>query len=75
MSPVKMPGSDLPYFARFLEGFPVPSPAPHKCPVCDGRGSMARSFYDPNWYQAPNYIGGNTEPCRSCDGRGIVWKP
>lgn len=47
---------------------------PHKCPVCDGTGTVSR----------PPWVGGDvreisatvtpTYPCRSCDGTGIVWE-
>ena len=40
-----------------------------RCPICMGRGIMPSTFYQP--------IVGTTsaivdEPCRSCDGKGIV---
>ncbi len=40
---------------------------PHRCPVCDGRGSMPASFYALTTSADPRM-----ESCRSCD-KGIVW--
>ena len=62
---------------------PVTSPAftpgtyyygsgPHKCPVCDGSGLVSR----------PPHIAGDvatwsagtaTYPCKSCEGKGVLW--
>lgn len=41
---------------------------PHKCPVCGGTCKVPVGFYD-------DRAGGidNREPCRSCNGTGIVW--
>ena len=48
-----------------------PRPIPHACPICQGRGTMAKYFYQ-NELPAAD---GNAEsvPCRSCGGGGIVW--
>jgi len=46
--------------------------SPYKCPICLGKGIVDGGFYN-------NTIGNCgisaevTEPCRSCDGTGIVW--
>ena len=45
---------------------------PFRCPVCDGRGSVRNGFY----YQTPGTYqtrGTADEPCRSCNGKGIVF--
>lgn len=55
---------------------PVPwSIAPHVCPVCDGRGEVRKGFYLPRpaWTESTTAI--FTEKCRTCQGRGVVWKP
>ena len=43
---------------------------PHRCPVCNGSGSVDEHFYK----QSP--LAGTTlnrVPCRSCGGAGVVW--
>jgi len=40
---------------------------PHKCPVCQGRGTVLSSFY------GPESTAFNEVACRSCQGTGIVW--
>ena len=45
---------------------------PHKCPVCNGNGIVDAGFYNQTsgeWTST-----GGTEPCRSCEGTGIVWE-
>ena len=42
---------------------------PYICPVCDGRGSMPPGFYD----SAIALNSTQREPCRTCNGTGIVW--
>ncbi len=44
---------------------------PYCCPVCQGRGLVSLGWY----------LGGSgltngviTEPCRSCDGSGVIWR-
>lgn len=41
---------------------------PHKCPVCEGRGTVHASFYG----ESTN-AGFGTVACKSCFGTGIVW--
>jgi hypothetical protein len=45
---------------------------PHKCPVCEGKGSVPVGFYAPN--EALTLSSEQPEVCRSCSGHGIVWK-
>ena len=40
---------------------------PHKCPVCEGTGKVPFNFYNDTTGT------GMMEPCRSCDGKGILW--
>ena len=42
---------------------------PHTCPVCGGTGTVPSNFY--NHSQTGTTC--NPEPCRSCNGTGIVW--
>jgi hypothetical protein len=49
---------------------PVPQ-TPHKCPVCEGKGSVAEDFYPPDdrmHHSEGRYM------CRSCWGAGILWR-
>jgi hypothetical protein len=45
---------------------------PFVCPVCAGKCILSSGFYNntSDDYLAANFI---SEPCRSCDGTGIVW--
>ena len=42
---------------------------PHTCPVCEGRGFIPDGFY----LGIGHGHSTDTEPCRSCNGTGIVW--
>lgn len=44
---------------------------PYKCPICEGRGIVAGGFYNSvgNEWTAGNAA----EPCRQCNGEGIIW--
>ena len=41
---------------------------PHRCPVCEGRGTVDSGFY----YGG---VADHTAPdtCRSCNGSGVLW--
>lgn len=41
----------------------------HTCPVCEGHQSVPVGFYDG---MTAVVNAGDTEPCRTCDGRGAV---
>lgn len=41
---------------------------PFVCPVCRGTRSVLAGFY------GPPAMTTTQEPCRSCDGSGIVWR-
>ena len=46
--------------------------APHRCPVCNGNGSVPNGFYaqtSGHWSTTSTA----PETCRSCGGTGIVW--
>jgi len=48
----------------------------YKCPVCNGTGMVMSGFYNTQ----SDYVYTQTctnpyEGCRSCFGRGIVWRP
>jgi hypothetical protein len=54
--------------------------APHRCPVCEGRGTVSREFYEMpatklDFTTLPNQTTIERETCRSCNGMGIVWPP
>ena len=48
---------------------------PHKCPVCEGQGTVSR----------PPHVAGDVHEwtdtsagpwtCHACDGKGVVWEP
>lgn len=46
---------------------------PFTCPVCVGRGTVVAGFYEA-WgtWTLGSFMG--CELCRSCGGKGIVWK-
>lgn len=48
--------------------------APHRCPICDGRGVVAAAFYD---VRALTFTTTalSSEPCRACNGTGLVESP
>jgi hypothetical protein len=43
---------------------------PHRCPVCEGRGSVAEDFYPDD----PPFPEFNKTHCRTCLGAGILWR-
>jgi DnaJ-class molecular chaperone len=46
---------------------PARTLTPHKCPVCEGRGRVDRSFYGDTMNGSPSIV------CQSCHGAGLVW--
>ena len=60
------------------EEWSLGSTKPHLCPVCEGRGEVRSGFYLPQhdhtlWSESSQAH--PMERCRSCRGRGVVWKP
>lgn len=49
-------------------GWPWIPKLPHKCPVCDGRGTVSAGFYSPGGYAWTT----SPEKCRACDGTGVI---
>lgn len=47
---------------------PDPKGTPHRCPVCEGRGTVAQDFYP-----GPEAEIGFRHQCRSCKGEGVLW--
>lgn len=45
---------------------------PHRCPVCEGRGSVPPGFYRLTCYSTTALT---VELCRTCAGGGLVWEP
>jgi len=47
---------------------------PFCCPVCNGRGYVPVGFYQST---GPTFVTSSTatDPCRSCNGKGVVWGP
>lgn len=46
---------------------------PFVCPVCEGRGFVQGGFYSTTigvWSSGDL----STEPCRSCNGTGVIWR-
>lgn len=46
---------------------------PHQCPICFGKGQVIEGFYNST---GETFTVSNIkfESCRSCDGKGIVWR-
>jgi hypothetical protein len=44
---------------------------PYACPVCGGRGIVPPGFYWPSSGMGTVAV---PEPCRACDGIGVVWR-
>lgn len=42
---------------------------PHRCPVCEGRGTVAAGFYQPG----AEKVSSSRDQCRSCSGKGVLW--
>lgn len=57
-----IPHAQWPYFG--------PPKTACKGPVCEGRGTVP-----PNFYSGSTVTNARSEPCRSCDGKGVVWTP
>lgn len=63
---------------RFVAGDPMSFPVteqtgkkPYVCPVCNGTGNVPSGFYSRTgkmWSTTTM----TPEPCRSCDGRGVI---
>lgn len=47
---------------------------PHKCPVCDGAGSISRPPWIPG--DVPQWLASDTasHPCNACGGTGVLWE-
>jgi DnaJ-class molecular chaperone len=48
---------------------------PFICPVCGGRGIVREGFYLVMSPASGPTTSVASEPCRSCQGTGIVWSP
>jgi hypothetical protein len=49
------------------------SKAPHRCPVCEGKGNVPNGFYSAIGVEVWSSSSIMPEACRSCDGTGVVW--
>jgi len=47
--------------------------SPHTCPICYGVGMVDDGFYNRTGLVWSSSISSH-ERCRSCDGKGIVWR-
>lgn len=45
----------------------------HKCPICDGHGTVPGGFYLATGGAQSLSSNRAAEPCRACGGTGIVW--
>ena len=46
----------------------------HICPICQGRGKVIKGFYDNIQNDSATSASSlETEECRACGGKGIVW--
>lgn len=64
--------SEKPEWPSQIQYVPPSKGFPHRCPVCSGNGIVPDGFYTQTTGQW-NTASTETEPCRSCDGKGIVW--
>ena len=46
---------------------------PHKCPVCNGRGTVSAGFYQPEEQGRYTLSSLAPETCKSCKGKGVIW--
>lgn len=46
---------------------------PYRCPVCNGRGTVALGFYQRIPSPFTSSSTNEQESCRACSGSGIVW--
>lgn len=49
---------------------------PHKCPVCEGRGTVSQHFYS-GYYNPTSGTSSLMPPresCRACGGVGVLWR-
>lgn len=60
------PGHYNPHYPTQM--YPIPTQWPHKCPVCEGKGTVPEDFYD-----SP-LMGTSDTECRTCHKAGIVWR-
>ena len=44
---------------------------PHKCPICEGRGTVACNFYS----CAESGTSATPVQCKACSGSGYLWEP
>jgi|GEM_PF-2019095 hypothetical protein len=63
----EVPGLDV---THLRPSWPVAQPS--RCPVCGGVGLVSAGFYE-GWPIGSISVDTPKEPCRSCDGEGIVW--
>jgi len=61
---------ELPEPPPVLEVGFVGEEKPHRCPVCEGRGTVMGGFYAGTFYAT----GTAREECKACEGDGIVWR-
>jgi len=46
---------------------------PYKCPICNGHGNVPGGFYLAADGVETYTSSATTEPCRACNGIGIIW--
>jgi len=51
--------------------WPQSEKKPHLCPVCNGKGTVPRGFYEHGDFVSSTNAG--PEQCKACLGQGIVW--
>ncbi len=58
-----------------IEFVPTTGKTPHKCPVCEGRGTVPAEFYEERFslpmHRTSEYP--YRVKCKSCAGTGLVW--
>jgi hypothetical protein len=62
--------SEMPTLQEAPAGMQAPV-KPYCCPICTGKGIVAGGFYNSLGETLTSSCG--QEPCRACNGTGIIW--
>ena len=73
MSKPTLTVGDIPQFGAG-QYFGVPPKTAHRCPICNGRGTVPQGFYTGEAWGIMNACNTVRPTCHTCGGRGIVWE-